>query len=722
MKPILSATLLLAFGAAVFAEEDLTVLTVTPDGIAPGKQLEVYLRQQFYKHLDDRRAAFDALKSRADCQKWQKERQEFFVRQLGGFPQRASLNAKIVGRLEGKGYRVEKVMFESRPGHHVTANLYLPKSKAPYPGVLIPCGHSHNGKAAGGYQRISILLATNGMAAFCYDPIGQGERYQMLDFEKEHEVFPMVSYRLPVPHPRVQYLCTQEHTAMGLGSILLGSNIAQYRIWDGMRAIDYLQGREDIIAEKIGCTGNSGGGTLTAYLMALDDRIVAAAPACYLTTFRKLIDTRGPQDAEQNIFGQVAFGMDEPDYVMMRAPKPTLICAGRRDVTFDIDGTWDLFRQSKEFYARLGYAERVDLNDADLPHGFYLQQREAAARWMSRWLLGEDKVIHEVAPASLPDPASDKELRALSEGDWTQEDLYCSPEGQVLLMEGEKSVFQLNAEFEQELRCQRTTNWKKLTDVQRRELVRATIGGIGGPRFQRAEYDAVVPHDSVGTIQRDGYSIEKLILTPEPGIHLPGLAFIPTKPNGKSCLYLHGESMKTDAAQGGPIESLVKKGQIVLAAELRGIGETETGHDKRDYGYGKFGRDVQDIFLAYLIGRSYVGMRTEDVGSWSRMLAKYKTTDDRSNKLYVIAIGEAAMPVLHAAALDPERFVSVRLRNMISSWTEVVRTPDNQNQAAGIVHGALKHYDLPDLIELAGANKVHVEEPLDVMGNPVAPK
>ena len=722
MKRILPATLLLAFGAAAFAEEDLTVLTETPDGIAPGKQLEVYLKQQFYKHLDDRRAAFEALKSRADCQKWQKERREFFVRQLGGFPQRTSLNARIVGRLEGKGYRIEKVMFESRPGHHVTANLYLPKSTAPYPGVLIPCGHSHNGKAAGGYQRISILLATNGMAAFCYDPIGQGERYQMLDFEKDHEVFPMVSYRLPVPHPRVQYLCTQEHTAMGLGSILLGSNIAQYRIWDGMRAIDYLQSRDDIIAEKIGCTGNSGGGTLTAYLMALDERIVAAAPVCYLTTFRKLIDTRGAQDAEQNIFGQIAFGMDEPDYVMMRAPKPTLICAGRRDVTFDIDGTWDLFRQSKEFYARLGYAERVDLNDADLPHGFYLQQREAAARWMLRWLLGDDKVIHEVEPASLPDPASDKELRALSEGDWTQEDLYCSPKGQVLLMEGEKSVFQLNAELEQELRRQRTSNWKKLTDVQRRELIRATIDGISGARFQRARHDGIVPHESAGTIQRDGYTIEKLILTPEPGIHLPALAFIPAERKGQATLYLHGESMKTDSAPGGPIESLVKQGQIVLAAELRGIGETETGHDKRDYGYGKFGRDVQEIFLAYLIGRSYVGMRAEDVASWSRTLAEYKTTDDRSNKLHLIAIGEAAIPALHAAALDPERFVSVRLRNMISSWTEVVRTPDNQNQAASVVHGALKHYDLQDLIELAGKDKVRVEEPLDVMGNSVASK
>jgi len=722
MKRILSAALLVSFAVAVFAEDDLDVLTETPDGTAPGKQLEVYLKQQFYQQLDDRRAAFEALKSRADCEKWQNERREFFVRQLSGFPERTPLNARVVGRLQGKGYHVEKILFESRSGHHVTANLYLPESKGPYPGVLIPCGHSHNGKAAGGYQRISILLATNGMAALCYDPIGQGERYQMLDFDEEHEVFAMVRYRLPVPHPRVQYLCTQEHTAMGLGSILLGSNIAQYRIWDGIRAIDYLQSRDDIIPKQIGCTGNSGGGTLTAYLMALDDRIAAAAPVCYLTTFRKLIDTRGAQDAEQNIFGQIAFGMDEPDYVMMRAPKATLICAGRRDVTFDIDGTWDLFRQSKQFYSRLGYSERVDLNDADLPHGFYLQQREAAARWMHRWLLGEEKAIHEVEPATLPDPASDEQLRALSEGDWTQEELYCSPDGQVLLMKGEKSVFQLNAEREGELSKQRAAKWKQLTDVQRRELVRATIDGISGPRSHAAEHATIVPHESVGKIQRDGYTIEKLILTPEPSIHLPALAFIPAERKGRATLYLHGESMKIDAAPGGPIESLVKQGQVVLAAELRGIGETETGHEKRDYGYGKFGRDVQEIFLAYLIGRSYVGMRAADVAMWGRFLEKYQAVDDQPQKVHLIAIGEAAIPALHAAALDPDRFASVRLRNMIPSWADVVRGPDNHNQAVNVVHGALKHYDLPDLIELAGTERARIEEPLDVMGNPVTSK
>jgi dienelactone hydrolase len=702
--PVVAILICLAARVAV-SDDDLNVLTDQP-----GKQLELLLNRQFNEQLDRRLAAYNAIGSRADCQKWQQERRQFFLRQIGGLPARTPLNAEVVGERKGDGYRVENVLFESRPGHHVTANLYLPESAGPYPGVLIPCGHSHTGKAAGGYQRMSILLARNGMAALCYDPIGQGERYQSLDFEHDHETFASVSYRLETPHPRVQFLCTTEHTLMGVGCILLGTNTAQYRIWDGMRAIDYLQSRDDILANKIGCTGNSGGGTLTAYLMALDDRIVAAAPACYLTTFQRLIETKGTQDAEQNIFGQIAFGMDEPDYVMMRAPKPTLICASTRDATFDIGGTWDLFRQSKRFYARLGFPERVELNEADVPHGMYLQHREAIARWMHRWLLGEDKVIQEVDPQTLPDPISDQALRALSEGDWTAEDLDCTPEGQVLLMKGEKSVFQINAGIERTLREERKAAWENLNTTQRCDLVRQTIGPI------KVTHDGKPACKTIGTIQRDGYRIEKLILAGnENQLALPGLVFVPETVSMPPVLYLHGISMKADAKPGGRCEQLVKRGHIVLSAELSGIGETETGHDKRDYGRGRFGRDVQEIYLAYLLGRSFVGMRTEDVFRWSDYLSRYRSKEN-PRPIQLIATGEAAIPALHAAALDPSRFENVLLKGMIRSWAEVVAAPESFNQLVNSVHGALRRYDLPDLVELAGNGRVKVEQPVDASG------
>ncbi len=706
-KAIFSFLWIFCFSLPLKAE-DLAVLKDAAAGVKPGQQLELYLKQQFYHQVDRRLEDFEKIKSVAQAEKWAQDRYAFFLKQIGGLPQRTPLNARTVGTLQGQGYWVEKIMFESRPNHHVTGNLYLPLSKAPYPAVLVPCGHSHNGKASGHYQRISILLAKNGIAAFCYDPVGQGERYQMIDYEKDHDQFVTVPYKLVPPHPRVQYVCTIEHTTMGLGSILLGSNIAQYRIWDGMRAIDYLQSRDDILGDKFGCTGISGGGTMTSYLMALDKRIYAAAPGCFPMTYRRLVDSKGTQDGEQTIFGQIKFGMDQADYFMMRAPRPTLILGATRDATFDIEGTWPLFRESKRFYTRLRYPERMDMIEADMPHGFYYPLREASVQWMRRWLLGIDDTVREFE--DLPDPISDKQLRVLNEGDWTAEDLRCTPQGLTLLMKGERSVFDINAEQEQGLRKKRQQVWAELSAKGRRGLIRDTIGLVKSRRMSSRR---------VGQVDRKTYRIDKFAISPEAGIELPMLVFVPPKPTGQAVLYLHGTSMSVDAAVGGEIEKLMKEGnRMVFTAELRGIGETETGHDKRDYGRGRFGRDVQEIFLAYLIGRSYVGMRTGDVQVLAKFVRAYLETNNQSGNIHLVSQGEAAIPALHAAALSPEGFESVTLKEMIASWAEIVSNPDNLNQASSVVHGALKHYDLPDLVDMAGKEKVKIKQRVDVMGEP----
>jgi dienelactone hydrolase len=706
-----SACLASLFVVALPAADELSVLTPAVDGTPPGRQFERWLKHEFYQRVDRRTVAFEkVLKSESAMRAWQAERKAFFLRQLGGLPERTPLNARVTGRLQGQGYRVENILFESRPGHHVTGNLYLPEGNGPWPGVIVPCGHSHDGKAAIAYQRVCILLAQNGMAALCYDPIGQGERYQMLDTTREYTHFDGAP-RVPVPHPNVHVLCTVEHTMMGVGSILLGSNVAQYRIWDGMRAIDYLQSRPDIRADKIGCTGNSGGGTLTAYLMALDERIVAAAPVCYLTTFRRLIDSQGAQDGEQNIFGQIEAGMDEADYVIMRAPKPTLILAGTRDATFDFRGTAELFIEAKRFYSRLGRAEAVDLNAPDAPHGYTLQQREAAVRWMHRWLVGSEKLIREVQ--SLPDTFTDDQLRAMTKADWTKEQLYATPRGQVMLLPGEKSVFQLNAERAAALRAPRQAAWAALSASDRRERVRATI--------RAAAPDTVAAPAVVvtGTVNRPGYTVRKLVLTIDERLRLPALLFVPPNARGPATLYLHGTSMTTDAAPGGPIERLVLSGQVVLAAELRGIGETESGHERRDYGYGRFGRDNQEIYLAYLNGQSFVGLRADDVRRWTQVLRGAELTARAPTEVHLTAVGEAAIPALHAAMLQPDDFQRVQLRRMIGSWESVVSATETFDQLVNVVHGALQHYDLPDLVAAVGAEKVSIEEPVDVMGRPL---
>jgi len=447
---------------------------------------------------------------------------------------------------------------------------------------------------------------------------------------------------------------------------------------------------------------------------------VAAAPACYLTTFRRLIETVGAQDAEQNIFGQIAFGMDEPDYVMMRAPKPTLICAATRDVTFDIGGTWDLFRQSKRFYTRMGFAERVEMIEADARHGFTILLRTASVRFMRRWLLGKDDVIHELDP--LPDPLTDEIMREHQyTADWTDEQLQCSPDGQVMLMKGERSVFDINVSIERKLRKQRKAAWEKLNKNQRGELVRKVIGPdvatVARPWRQPSNRrPATAATKTVETIQRNGYRIEKLVLVGNKiQLALPGLLFVPETVSKPPVLYLHGESMKAEAQPGGRCGQLVKQGHLVLSAELSGIGETETGHDKRDYGRGLFGRDSQEVYLAYLMGRSFVGMRTDDVFRWANYLSRYGS-NEKAVPIQLIATGEAAIPALHAAALEPSQFESVRLSGMIRSWAEVVSAPETKNQLVNTVHGALRTYDLPELVELAGKARVMIERPVETHG------
>jgi hypothetical protein len=204
-------------------------------------------------------------------------------------------------------------------------------------------------------------------------------------------------------------------------------------------------------------------------------------------------------------------------------------------------------------------------------------------------------------------------------------------------------------------------------------------------------------------IKAAGYAIRKLELTIEEDFKLGGLLFQPAQSDGSGVLYLHSRTMKADAAEDGPIERLVQRGTTVLAAELRGMGETATGQRRKAWGNGRFGQGNLEIFTAYLMGKSYVGMRTDDVRAWAATLKRY------SANLIAIAQGEAALPTLHAAAIEPDLFSRVRLRDLNPNWETIVQVGDTHEQTVNMVHGVLKHYDLPDLIEMAGPNKISVQ-------------
>jgi len=163
---------------------------------------------------------------------------------------------------------------------------------------------------------------------------------------------------------------------------------------------------------------------------------------------------------------------------------------------------------------------------------------------------------------------------------------------------------------------------------------------------------------------------------------------------------------------------LVREGDTVLAVDLRGIGETERRQNRQiRWTTGLFGPDYHEFMMAYLLGRSFVGMRTEDALVAARWLSDYG--EGVSQPVQLVGIGEAAIPTLHAAALEPTLFERVEIRKMIHSWSHVVQATEQNNQLINTVHGALAVYDLPNLVDLAGADRVRVQQTVDAAGQPL---
>ena len=654
--------LLLIVCSRAFAQDDVgksgkpSPLTVRPNP----EMMNTWLEAQCIAALDRRVEAYEKLETPEQLKTWQTDRREFFVRNIGGFPGRTPLNPVITGSAKFDGYSIEKLYFESQPGFFVSATMYLPEGKGPFPGVLHIPGHSTNGKARDLYQRAAIVIAKGGCAVLSYDPVGQGERHHFYDDTHEQGM------------PKVG-ATTHEHQLFNQGAILLGSNTARLMIWDATRAIDYLQSRADIIADKIGCTGISGGGTNTSYIMALDDRIVAAAPGCYLCGFRSLINRQGPQDAEQNIHGQIAFGMDHGDYVMMRAPQATLVMVATKDY-FDIEGAWRLFRRSKRFYSRMGFPERCDIVEAPTEHGFPTEMRVASANWMRRWLLNDDTPVTEQDFPILPD-----------------EELYSTPTGRVLDLPGAKSAFELHADWAKSFAATRAENAKP----ENREALRETIFELTGAR--KTDQLPKPEFELLGTADTSFARVEKFVLTPETGIELPALLFT-SKQNvavKNVVIHLNADGKHLDAAPGGVIAGLLQNpGSAVLAVDLRGYGETGTPSTSTGFD-SLIGEDWRETSLAMLLAKSYVGMRVDDIVQSARFARSH--FDSANLNIELSASGYATVAVQHAAFLHPDLIAKTTLSDGLENWIDLLDERYPQASQANLVYGALRHYDLPAL-------------------------
>ena len=626
---------------------------------------EASLYRQAQARWAQRKLAVAALNSPGSIRRRGDAFREWLIGSIGGWPEKTPLRPRITGTLNREGYRIEKLVFESRPGFRVTANLYIPAGSGPFPALLGVAGHSETSKADPGYQHFWVSMARRGAIVLAYDPPAQGERLVFLN---------------PSARPPLLGGGTTEHTAEGTQCLLAGSSFAAYEIWDGIRAVDYLLTRKEVDAKRIGVAGNSGGGMQAAYLLALEPRLSVGVISCYMTTWNRLWKSPGPQDAEQNFPGLVAAGWDFGDFLIAAAPRPVLLTTATRDF-FPIAGARAAAEEQRRIYRIMGRPDAAGYFEFDDTHGWSQPRREAAYRWLERYF-GLPATGGSEKPFN-PEPATT---------------LAVTPTGQLGDSFGSETVQSLNRKRAEEVSSRR----KALRIHEVEELRTAIAGRIGLIALPRTP-----SWRSVAIIKGQDWHGEKVVLETEPGVELPAVMMLPNQgpPHGVSII-VH-EKGKTAALPAAM--SSIRAGRAALCLDVRGTGQLSAIRSKPDSA-----GEYQLAWKALLLGRTLVGMQTLDIIQSVAAIKKHPGFENLPVELH--AMGRTGVAAQLAGALSP-RFSSVSVEGCIGSWLEFAMAQRHANLFSLVVPDVLEDFDVPDLLRLFRPGVLRVMRPIHPDGS-----
>ena len=647
MRPLLPLLLLLGLLLArpAAAQKPYNVL----DWKAPAT-LSTYLLQQLHGQYDARRRAWaQATQSAPAMRRYQDSVRVRFGRVLGPLPARTPLRARVTGTLARPGLQIERVVYESTPDHHVTANLYVPAGRGRRPAVLLFCGHEPEAKATESYQQTALLFARAGFVVLVIDPISQGERMQLTDAAGQ---------------PRARG-GTTEHTLLNAAASLLGRSVPAAELWDNVRGLDYLLSRPEVDADRVGCLGNSGGATQTAYFLAHDDRVKVAALCSYVAAGERNLELTGPADGCVMLPGAGAAGLDLADYPLPFGPKPLLLLTGRYDFV-DYPNMETTYAELRQAYALLGAPDHMRLFTYDDGHGISRPKREAAVTWFRRYLVGDSTPVRE--PAALPVS--------------TEAALHVTATGQVnTAFPREETLADNYLREARQLAAQRPA----LSAAQLRPLVARALQlpVPAGPVV--AEW-----RDSVQ--QAGGLWLHRLILRRPQEPPLPALLLLPAGPVRQVALWLPAVGKATLADSTAALNQCRAAGTAVLLTDLRGLGETADPAAFNDPKY--YNREYRVAQLALHLGRPLLSQRVTDV----QILLDWLSTQPRlaTAPVQVRATGVAGPVALHAALLYP-RLTEVVLRDAPTSYRSILENPTTKDTYSWLLPGVLHYYDLPDL-------------------------
>jgi cephalosporin-C deacetylase-like acetyl esterase len=641
------------------------------------EKLIAYINGLAGTDLAARKQAIRQIQTQAEAERRKAEVRAKILGLIGGLPERRGpVAVKQFGTITGDGFRVEKIAYESLPSFWVTADVYLPASgSGPFPAVVIAPGHGAAGKLED--WSWGANLARNGIASLAYDPFGQGERLQYYDPE-------LKASKIGGP--------TAEHGEANVGPMLIGDDVARYWVNDAMRAVDYLTGRKDIDGSRIGAFGCSGGGTATAYFAALDDRVKAAASACYITSFQELLASpTGVQDAEQTIPHFIEQGMDFPDWVEQMAPKPYAVISTTADM-FPFEGARQSYEEVKRFYGLYGAADRVQWITGPGGHGNLGPIAPQIVGFFTKYLKGS------------AEPPSFTPMRLER-----REDLQCTPTGQVSTSLGGETVYSLNRKRAEPLMAPERVLTTQ-ADVERlQSRLRLEIHALTGETTQPGAEPPTV--DVKATEQRDGYKLETISVHSDDGTDAPGMLAVPdgagTRP---AVLMMEAPGMGFTAA-GGDLDRLAKAGRIVMVVEPR---PTPAGTESiKSPLLGSF--NLLSL-RAFLVGKTIIGLRMDDAIRAVNWLCARPDVDRAAISAY--GNGPLGLTLLHAAALDT-RIGRVLTENALTSYRMIVEEPIHRNVSEVVIPGVLRKYDTGDLLLALYPRPVTIINPEDAVGAPV---
>ncbi len=647
-----------------------------------GDQLRRYLLDRATEGFSAEREEKRSIDSREAFEARRERVREAFRSGIGGLPDRpADPSVETTGVLERPGYSIELVTFESRPGFRVTANCYVPDGDGPHPGMLFLCGHVDAAKADPDNQRSCIELALNGFVVLVVDPIAQGERVQYRD--------PGTGERIVGGGGGVF-----AHCYAGQQCFYARANLARYMVHDARCGLDYLEGRPDVDADRLGVTGTSGGGIQTLYLGLVDDRVDAAAPCCSVTERGEWLETGKRIDAEQVIHGAIPLGINYDDLVTGLAPRPVCIGAARSDEYFPIEGVHETVERVRRVYDLYDAAGDVSLVLADETHCSVYELGDGLFEWLCEEL-GDDEY------------ESHGDLPVLDEAE-----LWCTPGGSVReTYADERTIDDLIREHVAAGGPDAGTAAPPERNEGYAERLRERL-------VEQFDLDRTPPEPHPRYVRRgesEGSNVEHVFFKTErdPDVVVTGvLVSGPDSSGGPPAVVLYEEGTEELPGRASEVAALVAEYGSVLVFDPRGVGavrgrEIPIPSWVEDY-YGIYGTEFKLAYDALLLGTSLFAMRVYDVLRATEFLRSATGAD----RVSFVGEGVGAYHALYAAAVDRDVEV-VDLSDLGPSFAEMATSREYPYDPRLTVYDVVGSCDVPHLFAALEEREVRVERSTD---------